>query len=90
MNTKKENKIPEFKSLGEEAVFGDTHDTTEFEEEFDEIEVEFESPLLRRGITIILDEPYLSQLKKLAERDHSEAAFIAREWVIERLEAVRL
>lgn len=89
MNDKEKSKIPEFKTIAEEAVFWDTHDTSEFEDEFEEIEVEFGMPLLRRGIVIVLDEPHLSQLKELAGQNHREAASMAREWVIERLEAVK-
>jgi len=89
MNDQKKSKIPEFKTVAEEAIFWDTHDTTEFEDEFEDIEVEFGFPLLRRVITIILDEPYLSQLKELAEQSHREAGSMASEWVVERLEAVK-
>lgn len=89
MDKNKKNKIPEFKSIAEEAAFWDTHDTTEFEDEFEDVEVEFEMPLLKRGLTIILDEPYLSQLRELAEQKHSNASTLAREWLIERLEVAK-
>jgi hypothetical protein len=45
MDKKKKSKIPEFKSIAEEAAFWDTHDTTEFEDEFEDVEVEM--PLLK-------------------------------------------
>jgi hypothetical protein len=89
MSETKKPQIPEFKTIAEEAAFWDTHDTTDFEDEFEEIEVEFEAPLLKRGLTIMLDEPYLSQLKEAAERQHRPAATLAREWLIERLEVTK-
>ena len=90
MDEQKKNKIPEFKSIAEEAVFWDTHDTADFEDEFEEIEAVFEAPLLKRGIIVILDEPYLSQLKELAEQTHSNASALAREWLMERLAVTKV
>lgn len=43
MDERKRGEIPEFKSIAEEAAFWETHDTTEFED----VEVEFEMPLLK-------------------------------------------
>ncbi len=86
MDEQKKPQIPEFKTIAEEAAFWDTHDTTDFEDEFEEIEVVFDDPLLKRGLTVVLDEPYLSQLKQAAARQHRPAAALAREWLIERLE----
>jgi hypothetical protein len=44
MDEQKKSQIPEFKTIAEEAAFWDTHDTTDFEDEFEEIEVEFKGP----------------------------------------------
>ncbi|GEM_PF-4844755 len=41
-----ESAIPEFKSIQEEAVFWDTHDTSEFEDEFEPVDLQV-SPELR-------------------------------------------
>jgi hypothetical protein len=43
----KTKRIPKFASIEEEAVFWDTHDTTEFEDEFEEVEVVFADPLIQ-------------------------------------------
>lgn len=88
--TKKKNKIPDFRTLAEEAAFWDTHDTTDFEADFEEVDVEFELPLLKRGLTITLDEPYLSQLKDLAAQQQSNAASLAKEWLLERLSVTKI
>ncbi len=39
------SRIPDFSSLEEEAVFWDTHDTTDFEEEFHPITINFDKTL---------------------------------------------
>jgi hypothetical protein len=72
MNQSPKISIPPFNSIAEEATFWDVHDTAEFEDEFAEIDVEFAMPLLQRGLVIMLDEPYLSQLKLLAEQNISK------------------
>ncbi|MCI0398037.1 MAG: BrnA antitoxin family protein [Chloroflexi bacterium] len=56
-------KIPKFVSSEEEAAFWDTHDTTEFENEFEAVEVIFADSQLQHGIFVPLEEPFLSQLK---------------------------
>jgi hypothetical protein len=86
MAYKPRTKIPKFKSIAEEAAFWDIYDTTDFEDEFEEVEVEFADSLLQRGLTVALEEPYLSQLENLAGRQKREAAVLAREWLIERLQ----
>jgi hypothetical protein len=47
-------RLPEFKSIEEEAEFWDTHDTTDFEEEFKPAKVRF-AKNLSEGLTIRLD-----------------------------------
>ena len=37
----RKSRIPEFSSIEEEAEFWDTHDTTEFEDEFKPVQVRF-------------------------------------------------
>jgi hypothetical protein len=86
MMNEQKTKLPKFKSIAEEAVFWDAHDTADFEDEFEEVEVEFADSLLRRGLTVVLEEPYLSQLEDLAGRQQRHAAALAREWLIERLQ----
>ena len=39
------NRIPDFPSIEEEAEFWDTHDTTDFEEEFHLVTVQFDEHL---------------------------------------------
>ena len=90
MNQSPKISIPQFNSIAEEAAFWDVHDTAEFEAEFEEVDVEFEMPLLQRGLVIMLDEPYLSQLKMLADQQHQQVTNLAKEWLIERLEIAKV
>lgn len=45
MSEQKKPRIPEFSSLEEEAQFWDTHDITEFEDEFHPVQVRFAKKL---------------------------------------------
>jgi hypothetical protein len=83
---KKRSKIPEFASIEEEAAFWDLHDTTEFEDEFEEVEATFADSLLRRGIFVSLEEPFLSQLEQIAAKSGNKPAILARRWLLERLQ----
>ncbi len=83
---KDKSRIPEFSSLEEEAAFWDSHDTTEFEDEFEEVEAIFADSLLRRGIFVSLEEPFLSQLEQMAAKSGSKPALLARRWLMERLQ----
>lgn len=83
---KDKSRIPEFSSLEEEAAFWDSHDTTEFEDEFEEVEAIFDDSLLRRGIFVSLEEPFLSQLEQMAAKSGSKPALLARRWLMERLQ----
>jgi len=82
-----ESKIPHFETLEEEAAFWDTHDTTAFEGEFEPVEVEFAASLLKRGLTISLEEAPLEKLHRLARQKGMETPALARMWVLERLQA---
>ena len=54
------NRIPDFSSIEEEAAFWDTHDTTDFEEEFHPVTVHFDEHLseyhLSKKLEVSFDE----------------------------------
>jgi hypothetical protein len=85
---KNKHKIPVFATLEEEAAFWDSHDTTEFEDEFEEVEVTFAHSLIHRGIFIPLEEPFRSQLAEVAAKSGSRPATLARRWLLERLQQI--
>jgi hypothetical protein len=79
-------KIPVFKSIEEEAAFWDTHDTEEYADDFEAVEVTFSRPLKHKWlVTIELDEAALSQLKKVAAGSGKKPEVLIRSWVLERL-----
>lgn len=83
----KPSRIPTFHSIEEEAAFWDTHDSTEFEDEFEDVtgEVEIVGIRLPNAITLKLDEATLAALDERAAARGMGAATLAREWVLERL-----
>ena len=82
---RKKSRIPEFKTIEEEAEFWDTHDTTDYEDEFKPVKVRFADKLFDR-VTIPVDADTLAQLDALAREQELNATALARRWVLERLE----
>ena len=82
---RKKSRIPEFKTIEEEAEFWDTHDTTDYEDEFKPVKVRFADKLFDR-VTIPVDTDTLAQLDALASEEELNATALARRWVLERLE----
>ena len=82
---RKKSRIPEFKTIEEEAEFWDTHDTTDYEDEFKPVKVRFADKLFDR-VTIPVDADTLAQLDTLAREQELNATALARRWVLERLE----
>lgn len=80
----KTRRIPEFKSIEEEAEFWDTHDTTEFEDEFRPVKARFANNL-SEGLTIRLDPETLSKLRQKAHEQGIGPTTLIRMWVIEHL-----
>jgi hypothetical protein len=78
------HRIPEFKSIEEEAEFWDTHDTADFEDEFKPVEVRFE-PNLSEGITVRFDAATLEKLRSEARKKGIGPAALLRLWALKRL-----
>src|SRR5262249_35992504 len=84
----KASRIPVFKSREEEAEFWDTHDTTDFEDEFKPVKVRF-ARNLSQGITIRLDDATLRKLRAEAHAKGLGPTTLARMWILERLKKQR-
>ena len=84
MTKQKKKQIPEFKNRQEMAKFWDTHDFTEYKDEFKPIRVRF-AKKLSEGITIRLDSETLSELRTRAQAKGVGPTTLARMWVIEQL-----
>jgi len=82
--TKPKSRIPEFASIEEEAAFWDTHDTTDFEDEFKPVKVHF-AKNLSEGISIRLDPETLEQLRTEAHEKGIGPTTLARMWILEHL-----
>ncbi len=80
------SRIPDFSSLEEEAAFWDTHDTTDFEEEFHPVTVYFDKQLseyhLSKKLEVSFDAETDEKLTALAhEQGVKKAALV--QWVVE-------
>lgn len=92
MNTEKnprpragsKSRIPAFSSYEEEAEFWDTHDTTDFEDEFKPVKVRF-AKNLSEGITVRFDPDTLAELRDEAKRKGMGPTTLVRMWILERL-----
>ena len=80
-------KIPRFECIEEEeAEFWDTHDTEEFTDEFEPINVKFAYPLKHKQLlTMGRDEVIFNQVKKLAAGAGEEPSVLIRTWILEHL-----
>jgi hypothetical protein len=76
------SRVPVFGSIEEEAEFWDTHDSTEFEEEWEPVEVEI-SPTLRNRFFLRaeVDETTLRRVRELARSHGLEAGDLVRRWI---------
>jgi hypothetical protein len=84
MIKQKTSQIPAFKSVEEEAEFWDTHDTTDFEDEFKPVKVRF-AKNLSEAITVRLDPETLTELRVRAHEKGVGPTTLARMWILERL-----
>jgi len=81
------SRIPEFSSVEEEAKFWDTHDTTEFEDEWEEVtDIVFVAAQPKDGIWLRFDDAVLAELTRIAREQKSSPQTLARRWVLQRLQ----
>lgn len=82
----KTKKIPQFKSIREEAVFWDTHAITDYWGNMEEVEIEF-IPQTKKAesVTIRLEPELKKRLEKAAKNNRVSLSTIARLWLIDRL-----
>ena len=78
----KKSKIPKFKSIEEEANFWDTHDTTEF---LDEFEVAHDLVFIRpeaQVVSIRFERDFADQVKAYAKKVGIPYTLLIRMWTI--------
>lgn len=86
-NHTKKSRIPKFSTIEEEANFWDTHDFTDYMDEFKPVKVRF-AKNLSDGITIRFDTRTLERLRGHAYKKGIGPTTLARMWILEQLEAV--
>lgn len=79
-------KIPQFKSIQEEAKFWDTHNITDYWGGMKEIDIEF-IPQQKKdeSLTIRLEPKLKERLELVAKSNRVSLSTIARLWLIDRL-----
>ena len=83
---KKNSRIPEFKNREEESTWFDTHDMTDYQDEFKTIKGKF-AKNLSEGITIRLDAKTLNKLRLKAHKKGLGPTTLARMWIKENLQS---
>jgi hypothetical protein len=78
--------IPKFSSYEEEAEFWDTHDVTDYWDDFEPVDLRF-SPDLKSVLTFPIDAETLDQLQKAASSRGVEIDTLLNSWIHEHLEA---
>lgn len=84
---KNQSGIPTFNSHEEEAEFWDTHETTDFEDEFEPTNVRF-AKNLSQGITVRFTAETLETLRATVQKKGIGPTTLARMWILERLDAI--
>jgi hypothetical protein len=86
----KPSRIPAFRSVDEAAEFWDTHDSAEFEDEWEEVGENVRFAVTRPGEGILafgLDEKALTLLADRARLEGVSVSALVRRWVLERIHA---
>ncbi|HHS98591.1 MAG TPA: hypothetical protein ENK08_12000 [Chloroflexi bacterium] len=79
-------RLPKFEDEREEAEFWDTHDSTEFLEETEPVDVVFvDARPPKKQISLRLDPDVIERLKAIAARKGIGYQTLIRMWVMERL-----
>lgn len=82
-------RIPKFNTPEEAGEFWDTHSPEDFPEQFKEVQVKFSRPLIKRGLTIKLDDETIQELRIIAQQKGIGPTTLARIWILEHLKQER-
>ncbi len=82
------SRIPTFATIEAEAEFWDTHDTTEFEDEFEDApDVRFVPAYVKNSVNVQFDEATLAERAERAFAQEIGVSTLIRRWVAERLQS---
>jgi len=86
-NTSKKSKIPDFKSLEEEAEFWDTHSFVDFEDETEDVDIVWEVDKPRDETLVLrVQKGFKNRLKKAARKKGLNVSTLARMWLMEKMQ----
>lgn len=86
MKKKVKSKIPDFKTIEEEAHFWDTHSFTDFEDELEEVEMVFDLDKTRDDTLVLrVQKDLKDKLDKVARSKGLNISSLVRMWVLEKL-----
>ncbi|MBI2008193.1 hypothetical protein HYS82_00880 [Candidatus Amesbacteria bacterium] len=89
MKKRTKSKIPEFKSLQEEADFWDTHSFTEFKDEVRPVKMRVNLGGPKEEVLAVRLQPQLKvKLARTAEEMGVQTSTLVRMWVVEKLKAL--
>jgi hypothetical protein len=77
--------VPEFKNEREMAEYWDNHSPLHYPDHFEEAEAEFSRPLIKKGLTIKLNEQVIEQLREIGRELGVGPSTLARMWILEHL-----
>lgn len=84
-----ESRIPRFKNVEEAAAWFDTHDTAEYEDEFEEVKEPIQFVVQRapanKALTVRVDERTLAEVIKQAAEQGIGPSTLVRMWILEHL-----
>jgi predicted DNA binding CopG/RHH family protein len=87
---KKKSRIPEFKSLDEEARWWETHPVADYMDEFKIVKAEFAKDLYEKspskGVTVRLDTETIDKLETQAKKKGLGTTTLIRMWLLEHME----
>ena len=82
----KPDRVLTFASAEEAGAFWDSHSPEDFPGEFTETRVQFDRPLIKRGLTVKLSEATITQLREMASAQGIGPSTLVRMWILERLQ----
>src|SRR5687767_10625091 len=80
-----ESRIPEFKTLEEEAAWWDTHDVSDYVDELTPVTLDFRQRPSPRPVVVPLDSEGFTALEAKARERGISTTSLAKEWIEERL-----
>jgi predicted DNA binding CopG/RHH family protein len=84
-HSQRPSRIPDFASREEEAVWFETHDLADYQDEFRTVDARF-AKHLSAGINIRLEPETLAELRREARQKGIGPTTLARMWILEHLQ----